>query len=164
MSPIKLINCLFCFVLSILPWSTCWSSQPIEEGKCLHALAGSRDYAFSSPLTREDLENFWKPGARSKLIKEIDGFARDLPSDGILARGMRVTRRDIERIRLAGMKPSDSITHKLFFDHNPKVAILHAFMGSRRADFSYPGPQEDYFAAVLNSPNTLKKEKILLGL
>lgn len=82
------------------------------------------------------------------MIKEIDGFARDLPSDGILARGMRVTRRDIERIRLAGMKPSDSITHKLFFDHNPKVAILHAFMGSRRADFSYPGPQEDYFAAV----------------
>lgn len=82
------------------------------------------------------------------MIKEIDGFARDLPSDGILARGMRVTRRDIERIRLAGMKPSDSITHKLFFDHNPKVAILHAFMGSRRADFTYPGPQEDYFAAV----------------
>lgn len=82
------------------------------------------------------------------MIKEIEGFARDLPSKGFLLRGMRVTREEIERIQLAGMKPSDSIAHKLSFDPDPRIAILHAFMGSRRSNFTYPGPQGDYFAAI----------------
>lgn len=148
MNPIKLIYSLFYIVVAILPWSTSWSSQPIKEGRCLLALEGSREYFLSSPLTREDLENFWEPGALSKIFKKIDGFTRDLPSHGILLRGMRVARRDIERIQVEGMKPSDSIAHKLRFDPDPKIAILHAFIGARRSNFSYPGPQEDYFAAI----------------
>ncbi len=148
MNPIKLIYSLFYIVVAILPWSTSWSSQPIKRGRCLFALQGSREHFFSSPLTRKDLEGFWEPGAMLELLKEIDGFARDLPSNGFLLRGMRVTRGEIERIQLAGMKPSDSIAHKLCFDPDPKRAMLHAFMGARKSNFSYIGPQEDYFAAI----------------